>query len=392
MGRNLPLIILLILLLVSGFIALKFYTDAQQLYTEKQALVNENTELMNKNRNLKKNNDRLEKENKEFEQRWREVLQELSEAERKIKDAQSRYSQVQKERDVLERKLKEGPKVIVSEKPNSSSQEAMPEHWEDVVREKAELAAGMEQLKRDLLDTRAKIADLDKNNKELSIQIDELTKVKERLEKEVSFKERTMQIMSKDLVNEREKRQALSKEASKLRDDNIGLKQEMIIANKEKSRLQSNLKNALERREDLERKVEEIEKVLKEKTLMFEQLKDDLLDTLDVPEDIAASSSSVNLPPIVVESQTPQERLQPKKSSVATGIMQGNVLAVNQKERFVIVDLGSDAGVGVGDKFEVYRGNRFVGIIEVIETRREVSAADIKSGSPIAENDIVISK
>ncbi|MBN2483227.1 MAG: hypothetical protein JXD21_03365 [Candidatus Omnitrophica bacterium] len=391
MGRNLPLIILLILLIVSGFIALKFYTDAQQLYTEKQNLVNENTELLNENRSLKKHKERLEKESKEFEQRWREVLQELSEAERKLKDDDARYQQVRKERDILEKKLKEGPKVVVTEKPQAKQEDkALPEHWESVVRAKAELEAQLEGLNKELLDTRAKIAELDKNNKELSIKIDELTKVKERLEKDAEFKERTMQIMSKDLVNEREKRQALDKEVGKLRDDNIGLKQEMILANKEKSRLQNNLKNALETRQDLERKVSEIEKVLKEKSLLFEQLKDELVDTLQVSEDIAASSS-VTLPPIVVE-QKPQVKMQPDVGAVATGIMQGNVLAVNQKERFVIIDLGADAGVNTGDVFEVYRGNRFIGLVEVIETRREVSAADIKSGSAIVENDTVISK
>ena len=81
------------------------------------------------------------------------------------------------------------------------------------------------------------------------------------------------------------------------------------------------------------------------------------------------------------------------ESSVAS--LQGEVLAVNKNDNFVIVDLGAERGVQPGAYFDIVRNNTRIGVIEVIETRREISAADIKetsSGYSIREGDSVIAR
>jgi hypothetical protein len=72
--------------------------------------------------------------------------------------------------------------------------------------------------------------------------------------------------------------------------------------------------------------------------------------------------------------------------------MPGQVLAVNEENNFVIIDLGQTDNVRVGQIFSVYRANQKIGSVEVIQTRNEISAADIKSvssGSKIKVGDVV---
>lgn len=396
MGKsNVPLIVLLILLLISGFIAFKFYSDVQILFKEKNDLKEVNSQLSSEIEKLKEENQNLMGEVEEKDQRWRNVQAELSRLERENNSLQARYERIKREREELERKLEEASRVTPPQRPEVP--QAIPPYWEDVVREKAELKASLDEMNKELLDAKSKINELDKQNKELSIKIDQLTQDKERLEKDLEFKERTLQVMSKDLVNERERRQNIAEELAKLREENTQLKQDIILANEEKARLQENLKAALQKREELEVRVSQIERVLKEKSLLFDQLKDELVRALKGEPEEEEEAEAVELPPIVVKPQAQVEETTQPISPGVTSVrkLTGSILAVNKRENFVIIDLGEDMGVTPGAQFDVYRDNKPIGIIEVIETRKEISAADIKSveaGNSIKEGDPVISK
>jgi hypothetical protein len=57
--------------------------------------------------------------------------------------------------------------------------------------------------------------------------------------------------------------------------------------------------------------------------------------------------------------------------------------------------MGESSGVGPGNQLKVFRGNKEIGTVEVIETRKDISAADIKDIAPgvaIQEGDAVITK
>ena len=417
MAKNtLPLIILLILLLVSGFIAFKFYSDAQKLFKENASLKDEKVKMLETQQEIKTANAEQARNLKELQGRLQAAREKVGELKENLSGLETDYKKVQLERDDLKQQLAEKPKVAYMPPPSSPKEKVekpgvIPSYWEDVIRKKAELEALLDDLNKELLDSKSKIAELDKMNKELSLRIDQLSKDKDRLEKDLTFKERTLQIMSKDLVSEKERRKDVSDELEILRDENMQLKQEMIVANDAKLKLQEELKNSSRRREVLEERVSEIEKVLKEKSMVFEQLKDELVDALgtpvgELPQEMpeveeethapTTSSSAVELPPIVVKPQGQQ--LVTAQSSSTAGSRQkltGSILAVNARENFVIVDLGEDSGLNPGMQLDVFRGGKHIGIIEVIETRKEISAADITSmgiGDSIKEGDSVISK
>jgi hypothetical protein len=56
----------------------------------------------------------------------------------------------------------------------------------------------------------------------------------------------------------------------------------------------------------------------------------------------------------------------------------GRILSTDLANNFVVIDLGEDAGVSMGDVFKVSRDGEEIGSIEVIQVRNTISACDIK--------------
>ncbi|RKY40701.1 MAG: hypothetical protein DRP76_01365 [Candidatus Omnitrophota bacterium] len=260
------------------------------------------------------------------------------------------------------------------------------------IKERAELKIQVKELKDKLLEMRQKLSQLSGENKELSLKIDDLENKKEEIGKNLRYKERIIQLISKDLVNEKEKNKDMQEQLSRLREENAQLKQELVMLNKEKVELTQKLRQIAEEKEKLEGKVSQVEKVLKEKVLLFSQLKEELSSALEGKKKV-----EVKLPPIVVSPKEAEKKAIEKEeiAPISERRLEGTILAVNTKERFAIIDLGENNGVEKGMKFSVIRDNRNIATIEVIETRREVSAADIKevkSGYSLQEGDQVISQ
>jgi hypothetical protein len=171
----------------------------------------------------------------------------------------------------------------------------------------------------------------------------------------------------------------------KLRDENVSLKRELVLANKEKLKIQEDLKGTMEKKEGLEDRLSDAENVLKEKTLAFDDLQNQLQRAITGGKKLTATeSASVELPPIVVKPEAPGLKG-----------LRGEVIAVNTEEKFIVVDIGESSGLRPGALLKVMRGDKEIATVEVIETRREISAADIKEvigGFSIKEGDIVISR
>ena len=56
----------------------------------------------------------------------------------------------------------------------------------------------------------------------------------------------------------------------------------------------------------------------------------------------------------------------------------------------MVIDLGKDSGIKLGDTFKVYREDKTVATLEVIQARQSISACDIKEEiTAIKAGDIV---
>ncbi|MDD5513366.1 MAG: hypothetical protein PHD09_06335, partial [Candidatus Omnitrophica bacterium] len=88
----------------------------------------------------------------------------------------------------------------------------------------------------------------------------------------------------------------------------------------------------------------------------------------------------VQLSPIVVR---PQSDVSEQFTGPATT---GNVVAVNRENNFVIIDIGEDNGIRVGDTFGVTdKTGKPVATLEVIESRSSISACDILKESGVIQ-------
>jgi len=109
------------------------------------------------------------------------------------------------------------------------------------------------------------------------------------------------------------------------------------------------------------------------------------------------SPDEVELPPIVLEGGPRRlAKLTPASPfghiNKSSGL-KGRVVTVNRQHNFVVIDLGMEDGIEVGNSFSVYKGDSIIGYVEVIQTRKRIAAADIKDikeGFHIEIDDIVV--
>jgi len=84
-----------------------------------------------------------------------------------------------------------------------------------------------------------------------------------------------------------------------------------------------------------------------------------------------------------------------KPNTSALVDVRGEIIAVNHEEKFVVIDIGEASGLRPGAILKIMRGDKNVGSVEVIEMRKEISAADIKEvvdGYVVQEGDIALSQ
>jgi len=383
MGKTtVVLIILVVLFLGSAFLAFNYYTQAQRLFQEKQVLIQENKEL---NRDLEKyrnENRNLLSKNRELSSRLVKIQEDLDRLERERNEYKTKYEEISEERETLIEEIKKLKQVRV-EKPTYEVGEVSDEYWQDVLRRKAELQAQVEELLSQLKEKDSQTKDLERKNEELLAKVSSLEKTKEELERKINFNARTIEILTKDLVREREDKKSILEEIDKLKEENISLARELKLTKKIREDLEKELSQVQDEKEILERKVKDMEVTLRDKALEMDTLQKQLSQAISSAKEVMPKEAkAVELPPIVVKTET--------KPTLPTTILEGKILAVNEKESFVIIDLGSSSGIKPGDRFSVVREGDIIGSLEVIETRQDISACDIKSSRErLKEGDIV---
>ncbi|MCK5392985.1 MAG: hypothetical protein KAJ14_07830 [Candidatus Omnitrophica bacterium] len=361
---------LLVIVMGTGFIAYKFFSEKESLIKEKVELLDQNTVLINENNDLQNQYGMLQNEKFDLESRINIIQSELDRVQTESRSFKSRFEDVTRQRDELVQRLESGsPSVIqVASQPSSKEPISAKSDWVDFVEKKALVEAHLIDLKSKLSEAKVKISELDNNNKELNLKLGLYNRERTLILSQKKYKERALRVMSMDLVSEREQRALAVKEAIVLRSENIDLKRSIILANKQKVVLEKDLNKAIEIKESIEYRIASAENVLKEKSIIFSELKDQLeMAMLDGKSLEDADLTSVELPPIVVKPNIPGLRA-----------VQGEIVAVNRDDKFVVVNIGEVTGVVPGTLLKVYRADKYIATLEVIETRKEICAADIK--------------
>lgn len=129
--------------------------------------------------------------------------------------------------------------------------------------------------------------------------------------------------MESDLVNEKQQRSSLANALAQLRENYDGLEEKLLLAEQEAENLRGQ-------------------------------------------SDQSTGRGGVELKKIVVA---------PKKD------LTGKVLIVNREFHFVVIDLGREDGISVGDQFKIYQGSQEIGQVKIEKIYNAMSTAAILAGS-----------
>ena len=109
-------------------------------------------------------------------------------------------------------------------------------------------------------------------------------------------------------------------------------------------------------------------------------------------EQFVGKRVSIDLPPIIIHSGLSKRAMSNKKQSVLGNKkrpvlenkkflrkedVNGKVISINEGNNFLIINMGKDKGTRIGDMFGVYRNQRYIARIKVIQVRKDIAAADI---------------
>lgn len=289
----------------------------QQTYSAKKAIELERNGLRNENENLAGKLAEITKERKQLQEKVDALSNDLAKLLEEKDDIQKQYESLVKERDAMAGKLKA----------------------------------------------------LQGNNEQLRADLGNLSLEKKRLG----------QNLEDNLA-------LLKNENAQLKEQ---LKQELDNLNSLKSNLEAELWQLKGDKSYLERKFNEIDSFLEQSLTgaKYASLKEQIYAIRSGGQTGAEAETetpqpekeSVELPPIVVRPQIQAQVRTPARPKKRTAIKQtGAILEINKANNFVIVDLGQDAGIKMGDIFNVYRQGVPIATIEVVHVRQSLFAGDIK--------------
>ncbi len=377
------------ILIVSLFINFQVYSSKQEVVKERDVLKNDNLALAKKAEDILKDNRRLEDKiaslNKDIERVTKE------------KDGfASKVELLSREKDELSRKMRSqlsslAPTAVTPQaagEPRVSVTQGTDDiYWAGVLKAKKSLEVQLESLNAQLKTMQINGEQLKKDKNILDLEVKSLNRDKQDLKRQLEYNQKLIDSLAQELVREKNDRFETQNTFTSLKDENEVIKRQLKTLNMRKINLESKVTELQREKFDFENKLSVMDSVLKDNITQmdglkrqFESAQKEKLMALSEPK-----KESVELPPIVVR---PQAEL-PKETAGAVSTS-GKVLTVNEGSGFVIINIGEDAGLRMGDNFQVYRGNEAIATIEVIQLRPNIAACDIKnSTSTIKSGDLV---
>jgi chromosome segregation ATPase len=308
-----------------------------------------------------------------------------------------RASLVEKVQDLAKQKKKLEDEVVQLKKtggsefsPSSIIPTSTPTddaYWATVLRDKASLEIQVKNLTTQLTDLQLKTEKAMEEGRKLDLQLKTVIGARIDLERRIVYNEKLAETLSEDLVREKRDKKAVVDQLDGLRQENYELKSRLMALGDKKISLETKVVDLQSEREVLAKRLAELDQILQERVDQIIQVKNDLKSARNEAKNISAKDSRVvQLQPIVVKASE-EGPAGNRKAPTA-----GQVLAINEENNFVIIDLGEQDGSRVGQVFSIYRNTQKIASIEIIQTRKEISAADIKnvsSGAKIKIGDTV---
>jgi len=260
-------------------------------------------------------------------------------------------------------------------------------YWAGILKQKKDLEWQLDTVRSELKTAQINNEQLQKEKSALELEAGNLGREKQDLgrqyefvQKQLEYNKKMMDSIALELVGEKNDKLQIQDSFKAIKTENAMLRRQLKNLNDRKISLERKLATAQEKSHTLESRFDEMDVLLKDKMLQLEKI------SRTVPSaEVTAKDEPVELTPIVVrppsETTTMPSAATPAAETSAASIPQkeGKISALNRDNNFVIIDLGEEQSARVGDVFNVYnKANKPIGVVEIIETRKGISACDIQ--------------
>ena len=273
-------------------------------------------------------------------------------------------------------------------------QEGSESDWVGLVKAKAALDVKLNRLQEELSNRSSEILTLKQQNEDLQMKFDSMTHDKEQIATDIEDKTQVADNLANELARAKNDKKFVGDRVEKLNAENKQLRAKLKELAASKKSLENAMVQLNQDKNKIAKKLDETEGVVQKKIDEIWNVKEDLNNAFEqnkavVPEaaskksPTASKSSQMELKPIVINSSSEKPALateapQPSKNSQAPGF-NGRIVSINEDNHFVVLNIGEDAGLRLGQLLNVYRDSQYIGQVEVIQLRKNIAAADFKS-------------
>lgn len=345
-----------------------------QALSSKQMVIRQLDDLAKENSSLSTKVEKLQNNIRDYEKKMDSLNSELDAMSKEKEETEKKYELANKAKDELVEKLKSQQAEFLS-KPQVA--EVAPEptdaYWAGILRAKTELEMQFGNIRSELKTMQINNEQLQRERSALELEVTGLKREKVDMKRQLDYNQKLLDSISQDFVREKNDKTKIQDTFKSLRNENVMIVQQLKSLNNRKMDLERKLKELQEQKTGAEQRFTEMQAMLTEKLSQIGSLNRRVeamnQDEKSKPKMPLEQRESVELPTIVVR---------PQLDDALTTPLTGKVLAVNRDNNFIIVDMGEGTGLKVGNKLRVDRNGQNVADVEVIQTRNNISACDIK--------------
>jgi uncharacterized protein (DUF3084 family) len=385
-----------ILWILVGLVVLSSLSTAW-FFLSKEKLYNEYTNLEEL---FKTTMDKLSTELAMATKEKTELKSKLQVIEERFNVLEASHSNLKSERDTVAGERDSVKRELASVKKGKAFLERRLKEMESdmfvagLLKQKVGLEVEIERLKNDMGPKDQEISRLKVESRDKDLMLAKLQEEKNAIDQKLNNSEQVAQILSGDLLREKDADKEYKAMSENISMENNALRSKISkfegIAKEYNSLLaeKENMNTRLAKLEsDLEYKDREINKF----KLAFQE---NTAGSMETRAETYRSPKEVDLPPIVA--QKIAKLTTPSLERIGENAdLKGRIVTVNKEHNFVVIDLGKQDGINIGNNFNVYRGETLLGSVEIIQARDRIAAADIKDlkeGMSIEINDTVVKR
>jgi len=377
------IIIGLILVLIVSF-ALNILT-----ITSKQGILRDKTSLEEDKSSLIKEVEASKQKVAQYQKQLTALNQGVEQLTKDKEEIQKKYELVDKARQTLVDQLaaikkKEAQGQQSTSAQQSSSPLVSDAYWAGILKQKKDIEWQLDNVRSELKTAQINNEQLQKEKNTLELEVGNLSREKQDLgrqyeftQKQLEYNKKMMDSIALELVGEKNDKLQIQDSFKTIKNENTMLRRQLKNLNDRKVNLERKLADAQDKNKSLESRFGEMDVLLKDKMIQLEKM------SRTVTNEISNKEEPVELSPIVVrpasEALSALGSNSVNSSSAGMLLKEGKIAALNRDNNFVIIDMGEEASVRVGDIFQVYnKDNKSIALVEIIETRKSISACDIQ--------------